>query len=106
MLTAAKKLFSFIGIYLKTNLQAAMEYRGSFINQVLFMILNNAMLLFFWWILFDKMDAINGWNFTNVLLLYALASGSFACALLFSSSFQISNMITNELLDYYLALPK
>ncbi|NLM24808.1 MAG: hypothetical protein GX208_01635 [Firmicutes bacterium] len=107
MLTAAKKLFSFIGIYLKTNLQAAMEYRGSFINQVLFMILNNAMLLFFWWILFDKIDAINGWNFTNVLLLYALASGSFACqALLFGGSFQISNMIANGHLDYYLALPK
>ena len=75
-----------------------MEYRGSFINQVIFMILNNAMLLFFWWILFDKIDAINGWNFTNVLLLYALASGSFACqALLFGGSFQISNMIANGL---------
>lgn len=107
MLTEAKKLLSFISIYIKTNLAAAMEYRGSFISQIIFMIINNFMLLFFWWVLFGNINTLNGWNFTHILLLYAISSGAFACqALLFGGSFQISNMIANGHLDYYLVLPK
>lgn len=34
--------------YVATNLQSAMEYRASFISQVVFMFLNDVLLLFFW----------------------------------------------------------
>lgn len=107
MLTEGRKLLGFMKQYFGANLQSAMEYRGAFISQVVFMFINNVMLLFFWWVLFSKIDSLNGWSFSHILLLYAFVSGSYAAqALLFGGSFTISTAIADGRLDFYLTTPK
>lgn len=107
MLTEVKNTIKFIAQYFSTNLQSAMEYRGAFLSQVFFMFLNNLMMLFFWWVLFTKIESLNGWNYQHVLLLHAAVSAAFACqALLFGGSFSLSRTIAEGRLDFYLALPK
>jgi ABC-2 type transport system permease protein len=84
-----------------------MEYRGAFISQIIFMFLNNLMLLFFWWVLFTKIDSLNGWSFQQILLLYALAAGAYAFqALFFAGSFSLSSTIAEGRLDFYLTMPR
>src|SRR5690554_7709035 len=78
MSTAAKYL-SLLLRNVRLNLASAMEYRFSFWSQVLFMVLNNVFLLFFWWIFFANFQAVQGWGFKDILLLYALSAG--ACGL-------------------------
>ena len=107
MFTEVKRTIKFVFQYFSANLQSAMEYRGAFLSQIVFMFINNLMLLFFWWVLFTKIESLNGWGFQHILLLYAAASGAFACqALLFGGSFSLSRTIAEGRLDFYLALPK
>lgn len=105
MFTAAK-YFSLLLRNLRLNIASAMEYRFSFWSQVLFMILNNVFLLFFWWVFFANFQAVQGWVFKDILLLYALVSGSFGLAcMLAGNSLKLGDTIANGELDYYLLLP-
>jgi len=107
MFTAAKRTLKFVLQYVSLNLQSAMEYRGAFLSQIIFMFLNNTMLLFFWWVLFTKIDSLNGWSLRHILLLYAAASGAFGFqAVFFAGSLSMSSIIAEGRLDFYLALPK
>lgn len=107
MLTEVKKACKFVVQYISANLQSAMEYRGSFLSQVVFMFLNNVMLLFFWWVFFAKIESLNGWEFREIMLLYAVASGAFAVrAVFFGGSLGLSSDIADGRLDFYLALPR
>jgi ABC-2 type transport system permease protein len=93
--------------YLTVNLQSAMEYRGSFISQVVFMFLNDVLLLFFWWVLFSQIPSVSDWQMQDVLLLYAIGTSTFAFqAILFGHSFSLARTIATGGLDYYLTLPK
>ena len=107
MLTEAKRVTKFVLQYFSANLQSAMEYRGAFLSQIIFMFVNNIMLLFFWWVLFSKIESLNGWSFQHIMRLYAIASGAYAVkAILFGGSFSLSSTIAEGGLDFYLALPK
>jgi len=105
MFTVAK-YFSLLVMNLRLNIASAMEYRFSFWSQVLFMILNNIFLLFFWWVFFNNFPAVQGWGFNDILLLYALSAGSFGVACMFAgNSLKLGEIIANGELDYYLLLP-
>ena len=107
MFMEVRSRYSYVWQYMLTNFQSAMEYRASFLSQLVFMFLNNFMLLFFWWVLFEQIDALNGWGFQEIMILYAISAGSFSFqALVFGASFKISHIIANGQLDYFLALPK
>lgn len=107
MFTEVKRAAKFVLQYFSTNLQSAMEYRGAFLSQIMFMFVNNIMLLFFWWVLFSKIESLNGWSFQHIMQLYAVASGAYAIhAILFGGSFVLSSTIAEGRLDFYLALPK
>jgi|SRR5690554_3375242 len=105
MSTAAKYL-SLLLRNVRLNLASAMEYRFSFWSQVLFMVLNNVFLLFFWWIFFANFQAVQGWGFKDILLLYALSAGAFGLSsMLAGNSLNLGEIIANGELDYYLLLP-
>lgn len=100
------KHFSLLFMNLKLNISSAMEYRFSFWSQVLFMILNNVFLLFFWWVFFDNFPGVQGWGFSDILLLYALGAGAFGLACIFAgNSLNLGDSIANGELDFYLLLP-
>lgn len=92
--------------YLRHNLMSAMAYRGAFLMQVFGMVLNNSMLLFFWWVLFDRLPALRGWDLRGVMILYGLVAFGFGAAnVVCGNSFRVARIITSGDLDYYLVLP-
>ncbi|MGE5527856.1 MAG: ABC transporter permease [Patescibacteria group bacterium] len=106
MSTAASKL-RFIAGYLKLNLSMAMAYRGSFLLQTLFMAVNDTVLLFFWWLVLMRLPNVAGWGFRNILALYACSATAFGIGASFCSNFlNLSRLVAEGQLDYYLATPQ
>ena len=106
MLTVAKNL-RFVQEQIRVNILSNMEYRVSFLTQVVFMFLNDIMLLFFWWVLFQRFDNVAGWQQQDVFLLYAVSAGTYGVAYtVFGNAGRLSSLIAEGQLDYYLALPK
>ena len=91
----------------KINVLSAMEYRTSFIYQILGMIVNNAGLLYVWVIFFKKFPSINGWGFQETMLLYGISTVSYSLVWFFLfGSLHISEYIVKGQLDNYLLQPK
>ncbi|MGD2206981.1 MAG: ABC-2 family transporter protein [Anaerolineae bacterium] len=92
--------------YLRHNLMSAMAYRGAFLLQVFGMVLNNTMLLFFWWVLFSQLPTLRGWTLDQVMTLYAVVAFGFGLAnVVCGNAFLVARLIVRGDLDYYLALP-
>lgn len=105
-MSTAGKYLSLFFTNMRLNIASAMEYRFSFWSQVLFMILNDALLLFFWWVFFANFHAVRGWEFSHILLLYALSCGSYGLACTFAgNSLRLGEIIAKGELDFYLLLP-
>lgn len=101
------KTWRFVREQLRVNVLCNMEYRVSFLTQVVFMFLNDILLLFFWWILFKRFDNIAGWRQNDIFLLYAMSAGAYGLAYtVFGNAIRLSSLIVEGQLDYYLALPK
>src|SRR5437588_10057150 len=64
----------FLAACARLNLAAAMEYRASFIAQCAGMFLNDAMLLVFWWMYFQRFPKLGGWQMGDVILLWAVVA--------------------------------
>lgn len=101
------KQVRFVLEQLRVNILSTMEYRVSFLTQVVFMFLNDVMLLFFWWVLFTRFETVAGWQQRDIFLLYAMFAGTFGVAYtIFGNASRLSTIIAEGQLDYYLALPK
>ncbi len=91
----------------RVNLSSAMAYKASFLTQSLFMILNDILLLFLWYVLLHNFPDIGGWGMSEIWLMYGLSAGGYGLtAMLFGNVFELSHIISEGQLDYYLALPK
>ncbi len=91
----------------RANLQAAMEYRASFITQVVGMMLNNALYFIFWLLFFDRFKQVRGWDLGDMLLIYGIVAASFGLgAFLFGNAMSLADAVATGKLDYYLALPR
>jgi ABC-2 type transport system permease protein len=92
--------------YVRHNLMSAMAYRGAFFLQVVGMLLNDAVLLFFWWVLFTRIPTLRGWSMIQVMMLYALVAFAFGLAnVVCGNAFFVARTVARGELDYYLALP-
>ena len=92
--------------YFKHNLMSAIAYRSAFLIQILGMMLNNVMLLFFWAILFSRFPNLGGWTMRGVVMLYAIVAAGFGLAnAVCGNSGRMAQIIANGDLDYYLVLP-
>lgn len=92
--------------YFRHNLMSAMAYRGAFFMQIFGMLLNDAMLLFFWAVLFSRFPALRGWTLGDVMTLYGVvAFGYGAATVTCGNAFRVARVIVSGDLDYYLALP-
>lgn len=91
MLTEVKKHFLLVILCFKYNLIRAIDNRGSFIAQVLGMMLNNGIMIIQWVVLFSLRNSIGGYGFRDILIL-CVASTSYGIAhALFHNSFSLSN---------------
>jgi ABC-2 type transport system permease protein len=97
----------FISVYVKANLQAAMEYRVAFAMQVLTMVANDSLWLFFWWTYFRQFPLTNGWQNTDIIILWAISACGFGLSVsVFGNARQLANLIMNGGLDAYLGMPR
>ena len=103
-----KNVLKLIGYYFKFNLSAGMAYRGAFLIQVFGMIVNNSAFIVFWLILFEQIGGnIKGYEFNDVMFLWALAAVGYGVAQLFlGNGHHISRIIYSGELDVYLLQPK
>jgi ABC-2 type transport system permease protein len=93
--------------YIKIAVKTALEYRASFIIQVISMFLNDAIWVLFWIIFFAKFSSIGGWQFKDMILLYAIITTAYGLSgILFGNRHNIATIIVEGRLDYYLTLPK
>jgi ABC-2 type transport system permease protein len=106
-LRIAGRLVRFLGYHLVFNLQVAMEYRVSFATQIVFMVLNDILLLFFWWILFQRLPSIGGWSRNETMLLVGVAAGAFGLGTTVAGNVsRLCRLISDGQLDVYLLLPR
>lgn len=106
MSTAVNNL-KFIWHYWKVNWQGAMEFRASFLTQMISMMINNGVWIAFWGIYFTKFPVVNGWELTDILLLWGISAGGYGWAIaLFGNTPRVSSMIANGQIDLYLTMPK
>lgn len=107
MLMEAKKHLKLLKKYFIFNLKCSIEYRTSFFVQVIGMIINNSSFLFFWWIIFNNVNNISGYTFSNVMILWGLASSTYGFTyILFGNVSNLSEIIISGALDSYLIQPK
>ena len=97
----------FIGAYLVANLQASMEYRAAFAWQVVSMIANDSLWLFFWWTYFRQFPLVHGWRNTDIVIIWAISACGFGiCMALFGNAPRLAQLIMNGGLDAYLGMPR
>jgi len=92
---------------IKLNILSAMEYRATFITQVVGMALNDILLVFMWTAFFAKFPNLNGWGVQDTFLLFAIGMTNFGIYRIFAGNAEeISYLIARGELDYHLTLPK
>src|SRR5260370_23853684 len=97
----------FIGSYVVANLQAAMEYRTAFIVQIITMVANDGLWLFFWWTYFRAFPLVNGWQSSNIIVIWAVAACGFGIGMgVFGNASKLSALIMSGGLDAYLGMPR
>lgn len=91
----------------KANFASAMEYRAAFISQIVGMFINNAVYFAFWLVFFDRFKAVRGWGVADMFLLMSIVALGYGLAFtFFGNALQLSRVIAQGQLDYYLALPR
>ena len=91
----------------KANLQSAMEYRASFLSQVLGMMLNNTMYFLIWVVFFDRFKDVRGWGISDMYVTFGITASAFGLvSMFFGNHFNLGDIITKGRLDYYLSLPR
>lgn len=91
----------------KANLQSVMEYRVSFLTQVIGMMLNNFMYFAIWIIFFDRFKEVRGWGLGEMYITFGVLASAFGLvSLLFGNAFWLGDIITRGRLDYYLSMPR
>ncbi|MEW5985200.1 MAG: ABC-2 family transporter protein [Chloroflexota bacterium] len=98
----------FLRTLMAMNLSSAMEYRASFISQILGMFLNNGIYFVFWLLFFDRFGAVRGYEISDIYLLFAVVALGYGLAYMFAANTgaALAGMIAQGKLDYYLVLPR
>ena len=84
-----------------------MEYRIAFIVQIITMIANDSLWLFFWWTYFRQFPLVNGWQSSNIIVIWAVAACGFGIGMgVFGNASKMAALIMNGGLDAYLGMPR
>ncbi|MBR6663460.1 MAG: ABC-2 family transporter protein, partial [Alphaproteobacteria bacterium] len=98
------KLFFFIQ---KSNLKTAFLNKSDAFVNVLMMSINNLSFVFMWWIIFQNKGSINGWQFGQMALLFAIVNNAFGFFALCTRGVQlIPELIESGNLDNFLTTPQ
>ena|SRR5579863_3046825 len=97
----------FIGAYTVANVQAAMEYRISFWMQIVTMVANDGLWLFFWYTYFHQFPLVHGWQNTDIVVIWAVSACGYGLSVgIFGNTPKLAILIMNGGLDAYLGMPR
>ena len=98
---------TFVRALVGTNLKAAVALRGSFLIQVVFMVLNNFTFFVFWWVLMRRVPSLRGWHLEDIQLLFGIVATSFGLTVTFAGGVRyLGRLIDEGELDTLLTQPK
>ena len=107
MLMEVKNQIKVMILSFKYAIMREMLNKVTFLSNIIFMILNNSFFIIQWVVLFSLRENVGGYTFNQVLMLWAIASGTFGFAhFFFKKAYSLSDTITNGKLDAYLVQPK
>jgi ABC-2 type transport system permease protein len=107
IIKAGLRTLRFMKAYFVANLQAAMEYRAAFWVQIITMVANDSLWLFFWWTYFRQFPLLHGWQNTDIVILWAISACGFGIAMcIFGNAPKLAALIMNGGLDAYLGMPR
>lgn len=107
MLMEAKHQLKVLFLTVKYNIMREMTNNVTFMTNILFMMLNNAIFIIQWFLLFHLKDNIGGYGLNDVMVLWGLAASTYGFAhIFFDRAFHISDLILDGKLDSYLVQPK
>lgn len=107
MLTEVKSNIKYIILSIKYNVQREMLNRGSFLTNVLLMMLNNASIVVQWLVFFSLKPDFGGYTFEDEMLAVALSTVTYGMTYLFFAGVDnIAKYIEQGALDKYLTKPK
>jgi len=91
---------------MRSSLAEATANRASLASQMAVMILNDAVWIVFWWMFFQRVGDVRGWDLERMFLLQAVltASGGISLGLL-ANARRVGSMAVEGGLDAVLALP-
>ncbi len=97
----------FVGHLIKLNLASNMEYRASFLSQIIGMMINNGIYFVFWLLFFDRFQEVRGYQIDEIFMLFAVLTLAYGLAFTFAGNAgEVAGLIAQGRLDYYLALPR
>ena len=103
MLSNIKLLFSLFAI----NIKSRAMLRGEFLLRCSLMALNNFMFLIIWGIFFKRYDSINGWSFSEFLLMMGVVHIAFgANSVLFNGLKKIPLWVESGNFDVFFIYPR
>ncbi len=99
---------SFLKALFVVNLSSAMEYRASFITQIVGMLINNGIYFVFWLLFFDRFGSVRGYQIHDIYLLFAIVTLGYGLAFLFAGNAgaNLAYLVAQGRLDYYLVFPR
>ena len=107
MFMAVRNQWRVCMLSLKYNMMREMLNKVTFLSNIVFMMLNNAAFIVQWQILFHLRKEIGGYTMREVMLLWALAAGSFGLSrMVCARAFALPELIIGGKLDAYLVMPK
>jgi ABC-2 type transport system permease protein len=96
-----------IAAYTKANLRAQLEYPGAFLSQVVAMFVNDGVWVLFWMFFFGRFPLPNGWQLSDVILLWTIPAAGFGMAYaVMGNAFRLAPVILNGELDVWLSHPR
>ncbi|MGZ3689816.1 MAG: ABC transporter permease, partial [Bdellovibrionota bacterium] len=99
-------LARFLAARYRLNLKAGFEYRASFWSQVVFMMANNAFMIWFWQIFFQHFGRVRDWGMEDMYLLMGMSTFAFGLANIFAgSALDLAGSIADGELDYFISVP-
>ena len=108
MLMEVKNNLKFLFKALKYNMLSVLEYKQSFLIQVIFMFINNGFFLVFWNVVFAKNGGtLNNIEMKDIYVLWSIPTVSWGIAMFFFGGIsKLNEYILNGKLDTFILQPK
>jgi ABC-2 type transport system permease protein len=96
-----------IGAYTRVSVHAQLEYPFAFFSQILAMAFNDGAWVLFWLFFFSRFPLVNGWRFSDVVLLWTVPAAGFGIAYAtMGNALNIPALIVHGELDLWLSHPR